>query len=127
MNIFKVQLKYIQGILIVLILVAAGTMKAFAVQTSAKPETVRFATFNASLNRTNAGDLIVELSTLDNAQAKVIAEIIQRTSPDILLINEFDFDEDEQAANLLGVLEILCHSIIINIKGVTNEKDYTAI
>ena len=26
-----------------------------------------------------------------------------------------------------GVLEILCHSIIINIKGVTNEKDYTAI
>ena len=43
----------------------------------------RFATFNASLNRNNAGDLITDLSTPDNAQAKAIAEIIQRNNPDI--------------------------------------------
>jgi len=60
--------------------------------TGAEPEPVRFATFNASLNRFNAGDLADDLSTLDNAQAKVIAEIIQRTRPDVVLINEFDFD-----------------------------------
>lgn len=57
-----------------------------------KPATVRFATFNASLNRNNAGQLVSDLSTPDNAQAKVIAEIIQRSRPDVLLINEFDFD-----------------------------------
>jgi hypothetical protein len=61
---------------------------------------VRFATFNASLNRFNAGDLVVDLSTPDNAQAKAIAEIIQRTRPDVLLINEFDFDEAGEAAQL---------------------------
>lgn len=60
----------------------------------AKPEPIRFATFNASLNRSNAGDLASDLSTPDNAQARVIAEIIQRTDPDVVLINEFDFDLD---------------------------------
>jgi hypothetical protein len=60
--------------------------------TGAEPEPVRFATFNASLNRFNAGDLVDDLSTPDNPQAKVIAEIIQLTRPDVVLINEFDFD-----------------------------------
>jgi len=53
---------------------------------------VRFATFNASLNRFNAGDLATELSSPGSAQPDVIAEIIQRTRPDVLLINEFDYD-----------------------------------
>jgi len=60
--------------------------------TGAEPEPVRFATFNASLNRFNPGDLVDDLSTPDNPQAMVIAEIIQRTRPDVVLINEFDFD-----------------------------------
>jgi hypothetical protein len=55
-------------------------------------ETVRFSTFNASLNRNNAGELIAHLSTTTNAQARTIAEIIQRNRPEVLLINEFDFD-----------------------------------
>ncbi|MDG4832519.1 endonuclease/exonuclease/phosphatase family protein [Solwaraspora sp. WMMD1047] len=53
---------------------------------------VRFATFNASLNRGTAGALRADLSTPDNAQAGVIAEIVQRTRPDVLLVNEFDYD-----------------------------------
>jgi hypothetical protein len=56
------------------------------------PEPVRFATFNASLNRNNAGDLRTDLSTRGNAQAQAVAEIIQRVAPDVLLINEFDYD-----------------------------------
>jgi 3-phytase/alkaline phosphatase D len=56
------------------------------------PPEVRFATFNASLNRFNAGDLAAELSAPGSAQPDVIAEIIQRVRPDVLLINEFDFD-----------------------------------
>ena len=55
-------------------------------------DTVRFSTFNASLNRNFAGQLRADLSTPGNAQAKTVAEIIQRVRPDVLLINEFDFD-----------------------------------
>ena len=53
---------------------------------------VRFATFNASLNRSFAGQLIADLSTPTNAQARNAAETIQRVRPDVFLINEFDFD-----------------------------------
>jgi hypothetical protein len=53
---------------------------------------VRFATFNASLNRFNAGDLGTELSVPGSAQPDTIAEIIQRVRPDVLLINEFDYN-----------------------------------
>jgi hypothetical protein len=55
-------------------------------------DTVRFATFNASLNRNFAGQLRADLSTPGNAQAATVAEIIQRIRPEVLLINEFDFD-----------------------------------
>src|SRR5262245_3244844 len=63
-------------------------------------ETVRFATFNASLNRGAAGQLLTDLATPANAQAATVAEIIQRTRPDVVLINEFDYYPDLQAANL---------------------------
>ena len=65
-----------------------------------KKKTVRFGTFNASLNRNSAGALITDLSSPDNEQAKAIAEIIQRVNPDVLLMNEFDFDENGQAVKL---------------------------
>jgi hypothetical protein len=60
--------------------------------------TVRFATFNASLTRNFApgspGSLIDDLSsTPGDAQAQAVAEIIQRTRPEVLLVNEFDYDE----------------------------------
>ena len=66
----------------------------------AKPETIRFATFNASLNRSFAGQLVSDLSTPNNAQAATVAEIIQRVRPDVLLINEFDFVENDVALEL---------------------------
>jgi hypothetical protein len=72
---------------------AGGVLPASAAD-DLHPGGVRFATFNASLNRLEAGQLIADLSTPDNVQARTVAEIIQRTRPDILLINEFDFYED---------------------------------
>ncbi|MCP9490654.1 MAG: endonuclease/exonuclease/phosphatase family protein [Solirubrobacteraceae bacterium MAG38_C4-C5] len=60
----------------------------------------RFATFNASLNRAAEGELVRDLSDRDDAQARAVAEIIQRTRPDVLLVNEFDYDERERAAEL---------------------------
>jgi 3-phytase len=61
---------------------------------------IRFASFNASLNRNSAGQLITDLSTPNNSQAQNVAEIIQRTNPDVVLINEFDYYENGQAAEL---------------------------
>ena len=62
--------------------------------------TVRFATFNASVNRNAEGELVADLSTTTDPQLRNVAEIIQRSRPDVLLINEFDFVPDEQAARL---------------------------
>ena len=61
---------------------------------------VRFSTFNASLNRATAGELIADLSTPANEQAGNVAEIIQRVRPDVLLVNEFDFDPEGTALRL---------------------------
>ena len=61
---------------------------------------VRFATFNASLNRDAAGALVRDLSTPDNPQARNVAEIIQRVAPDVVLINEFDYDLESKGAEL---------------------------
>jgi hypothetical protein len=68
----------------------AGALTAPAAQADDN-HTVRFATFNASLNRGAAGQLVTDLSTPDNAQAREVAEVIQRNRPDVLLINEFDY------------------------------------
>ena len=61
---------------------------------------LRFATFNASVNRNADGQLLQELSNGDDPQLRNVAEIIQRTRPDVLLVNEFDFVPDQQAARL---------------------------
>ena len=73
---------------------------ASAAGRSNRSTTATFATYNASLNRFNAGDLISDLSTPDNAQAQAVAEIIQRTAPDVILVNEFDYDAAGEAAGL---------------------------
>ena len=67
---------------------------------AAKPPTkVRFATFNASLNRSKSGKLQQDLESPSDPQARRIAEIIQHVQPDVLLINEFDFDPNGTAAD----------------------------
>lgn len=52
---------------------------------------LRFATFNCSLNRNASGQLVADLSTTTSAQAKTIAEILQITRPQVLLLNELDY------------------------------------
>jgi hypothetical protein len=61
---------------------------------------LRVATFNAYLNRPESGKLISDLTPGTSAQAATVAEIIQRVSPDIVLLNEFDYDAEGQAINL---------------------------
>ena len=61
---------------------------------------IRVATFNASLNRNTEGELVSDLATPDDAQARTAAEIIQRVAPDLLLVNEFDYTRFDAAADL---------------------------
>jgi Endonuclease/Exonuclease/phosphatase family len=80
-----------------LLTILAGLLAALAVAAPAAADdddgrSVRFATFNASLNRSAAGQLLTDLSTPGNPQATAVAEIVQRARPDVLLVNEFDFE-----------------------------------
>jgi hypothetical protein len=95
---------------VALALVLAASLALIASPVAAKgpPEPVRFATFNASLNRNVAGQALADLSAPGNPQASAVAEIIQRTRPEVLLINEFDYEPNHALAaafqeNYLGV------------------------
>jgi alkaline phosphatase D len=60
----------------------------------ADPVTVRFATFNVSMFRDEAGALAADLADPSHEQARLAAEILQEVRPDVLLLNELDRDED---------------------------------
>jgi 3-phytase len=77
-------------ILLSLLLVAALAAPAAA---GHKRKTIRFATYNASLNRATQGGLLTDLRAGD-AQARKVADVIAATRPDVLLINEFDHDPE---------------------------------
>jgi hypothetical protein len=51
------------------------------------PASLRFATFNASLNRGTNGAFLAAVTTTTDPQIKGVAEIIQRAAPDVLLVN----------------------------------------
>jgi endonuclease/exonuclease/phosphatase family metal-dependent hydrolase len=80
----------------VLLLAASLTCTAFA----ADEASIRVATYNVSFFRNQAGQLVRDLATGDNVQARRVAEVIQRVRPDILLVNEFDYDAAGRAADL---------------------------
>ena len=50
------------------------------------------ATFNTSLFRGSAGELASELANPGSRDPQMVAEIIQRVRPDVILLNEFDYD-----------------------------------
>jgi endonuclease/exonuclease/phosphatase family metal-dependent hydrolase len=79
---------------------AAGPAAAAPPGDELGPTDLRVATYNLSLNRNTPGQLVTDLSTGTNVQAKTVAEIIQRANPDIVLLNEFDFDPEGLAAEL---------------------------
>jgi endonuclease/exonuclease/phosphatase family metal-dependent hydrolase len=67
---------------------------------AAEPAAIRVATYNTSLYREQSGKLVRDLETGESKQARQIAEVIQRVRPDVLLVNEFDFDSAGKAASL---------------------------
>jgi hypothetical protein len=62
-------------------------------------DSIRVATFNASLYSDQTGGLIERLRK-DDPAARKIAAVIQHQRPDLLLLNEFDYDTEGLAADL---------------------------
>jgi len=68
------------------------------------PLTIRIATYNVSLQRNEPGKLLRDLQSGTHQQARQIAEVIQRVKPDILLLNEFDYDQEGRTLDLFEQL-----------------------
>lgn len=60
---------------------------------------MRVATYNTSLYSDEDGGLVRELEG-DSAHARKIAAVLQRVRPDLVLLNEFDYDDKHRAADL---------------------------
>ncbi len=58
---------------------------------------IRIAVFNTSLYRDETGALIADLSQKGNPQIEAVASIIREVNPDILVLNEFDYDKEGAA------------------------------
>lgn len=90
-------------VLTLALLAACGRSPDTATDEAAVPEppapAVRFATYNTSLYSNQAGGLIARLQAGDE-EARKIAAVIQRQRPDVLLLNEFDYDQAHLAADL---------------------------
>lgn len=63
--------------------------------------TIRIATFNIAMGLDESGALAAALATGDNERLQRVAAILQRVRPDVVLLNEFDFDPAIDAAALL--------------------------
>jgi len=63
---------------------------------------LRVATFNVAMGLANPGELSAALASGTDARLLQLAEILQRVRPDIVLLNEFDYDPAVDAAALLN-------------------------
>ena len=77
-----------------------GTSLAQTITTNLEKKSgaIRVATFNVALNRKNKGDLLKELEKGEAEKIAKIAAIIQMVRPDVLLLNEIDFDGGKTVA-----------------------------
>lgn len=66
-----------------------------------EPLPLRIATFNVSLYGREPGDIADRLRNASNEQAAGVAAILQEVRPDVILINELDWDADGLAAQRL--------------------------
>jgi endonuclease/exonuclease/phosphatase family metal-dependent hydrolase len=63
---------------------------------------VRVATFNIAMGLDHEGDMAAALSDGSDERLQQVSEILQRVRPDIVLLNEFDYDPGIDAAGLFN-------------------------
>jgi endonuclease/exonuclease/phosphatase family metal-dependent hydrolase len=89
-------------LILALALLCGASAPAFAkspAMTEKPSSTLRLATYNTSLYGDTDGAVIARLEAGDPA-ARKIAAVIQRVRPDLLLLNEFDYDAAGRQADL---------------------------
>ena len=72
---------------------------AFAAELSAD---IRVATFNVAMGFDAPGEMAKALESGDHRRLKQVAAILQEVRPDIVLLNEFDYDPEVDAAALFN-------------------------
>lgn len=87
------------AVALVTMLAACTTSTPDPPEVESRPESIRIASYNIALNDDAPGGVIARLEAGDEAARKVAA-VIQRVRPDILLINELDYDEALKAAEI---------------------------
>ena len=63
---------------------------------------IRIATFNVSFFRKTSGQLIADLALPNQPQIEAVTSLINDINPDVILLNEFDFDEKNLAVQAFG-------------------------
>ncbi|MFK7944880.1 MAG: endonuclease/exonuclease/phosphatase family protein, partial [Paracoccaceae bacterium] len=92
-------------------LALAGTVSMTSAQSmnlERSAESIRIATFNTALARKGAGVLIKDIRDRDE-QVLAVAEIILRVRPDIILLNEVDYDP--AGAAMHGFADLLAEGL----------------
>ena len=86
-----------------ILLISALVLNSCSIQTADRqyPAKIRFATFNAAMGLAEEGELQRRLVAGDDPALIKLAAILQRVRPDVVLLNEFDFEPDfDSAASL---------------------------
>ncbi len=107
MNLRHTQFQMIAAILLISGCSTLLHQKLFAqnrTQPQEKPsgDAIRIATFNTSLYGKQAGQVLSRLRGGKNRQAIDLASIIQTVRPDILLVNEIDYDDEGKTVDAFG-------------------------
>lgn len=66
------------------------------------PASYRFATFNIAMGLPEPGMMAAALAGSDDPRLKSLAAVLQVVRPDVVVLNEFDYDPDIDAAGLLN-------------------------
>jgi len=85
--------------LLCLLMAALATASCSSTPDVTASAPLRVATYNTSLYSDQAGGLIAELEG-DSGHARKIAAVLQQVRPDLVLLNEFDYDQGHRAADL---------------------------
>ena len=84
--------------------IAASLIFGLLLAGAASAEAIRIATYNTELKRRGPGLLLRDILSGKDKQVQAVAGIIAHISPDILLLNGFDYDYDNIALNAFADL-----------------------
>ncbi len=71
-------------------------------QQATPKQTIRIATFNIAMGFEQAGEMAAALQNQQHKRLRQVSAILQTVRPDIVLLNEFDFDPTVDAARLFN-------------------------